>query len=308
MTRLLLCIVFVCFLSEAVSLATPPEQQSSEKQTDWDRFRGMARTRFGNRTIDGFSDPTDSKNARFGSGSQFGPNSSLWKIDAETPSSRFFTPPEIRPLLPSDFLGQRVGSPSEKDGSANTIAPAARTNSTQPIRRPKGYFDRFAKPDITQPPAVVSRDELNQLPGQQRWFRDLGRSTGNQSTPNAANASGVFSVGSERLVPPTPSSSGAAVSSTSQSMPVNPAVANRQFEQMLENTVLSASSVHFLSPVQIAYQNGVATVRGVVASQADKIAVGNILLQNPAVRQVNNLISVVPLDPGQNTSVIEVRE
>ncbi len=311
MTRsLFIVVVFVAFFRpETVFPDAPPGWEpfppNPEQRTDWDRFGGTARTRFGNTPVDRFPDVIESEHPRHNPGFRLGSNNSFLGIDANVRSSRFFTPPDVKPLLPSDYLGQRVVPRPDEDGSANTIAPVARADTSRPIQRPPNFFDR---PGIMEPPAVVSEAELDRLPGQQRWFRDIGRRPtladmpGNPTVPPDASGSGeAFAVGGELLSAPGAPGPGI----VEHSVQVNPVVARRQFEQILENQLLSASSVHLLSPVQVSYQNGVVTVRGIVASQTDKIAVGNILLQNPNVKQVNNLISVVSRDPSEDPGIIE---
>ena len=70
----------------------------------------------------------------------------------------------------------------------------------------------------------------------------------------------------------------------------------RMYIEYLEAQLLRNPDVNPLSPIQIDYQNGVATVRGVVPTPSARVAAGKILLADPNIRQVNNMLTFVRED------------
>ncbi len=71
------------------------------------------------------------------------------------------------------------------------------------------------------------------------------------------------------------------------------------FIENLETQLLRSPDVNPLSPIQISVQNGVATVRGVVPTPSARVAAGKILLSNPGIVRVNNLMTYVRNDETQ---------
>ena len=65
----------------------------------------------------------------------------------------------------------------------------------------------------------------------------------------------------------------------------------KAFREYLEAQLLRSPDVNPLSPVQVSYQNGVVTVRGVVPTPSARAAAGYILLSDPRVSKVNNLMT-----------------
>ncbi len=70
--------------------------------------------------------------------------------------------------------------------------------------------------------------------------------------------------------------------------------AMQNFEANLEEMILRSPEVHLLAPVEVKFENGIATLRGMVSNEESKIKAGQILLTVPEVQQVKNLISVAP--------------
>lgn len=62
----------------------------------------------------------------------------------------------------------------------------------------------------------------------------------------------------------------------------------------LEQILLQHPGVHPLSPIQVQFRDGVATVRGIVPSQTNRIEAGRVLLSDPRVKTVANLLTVLP--------------
>ena len=71
-------------------------------------------------------------------------------------------------------------------------------------------------------------------------------------------------------------------------------------EERLEELLLRSPEVNPLSPIQVTFGNGTATVRGVVPTPSARSAAGSILLADPRVAKVNNLLTF--LRPDDETS------
>lgn len=97
-------------------------------------------------------------------------------------------------------------------------------------------------------------------------------------------------------------------------MPMSPAEQSMQArrrirlqEERLEAVLLGHASIHALSPIQVSLAGTTATVRGVVADQRSRLAVGSVLLGDPAIKQVNNLTTVLSDDPNQRPEPIDAK-
>lgn len=89
-----------------------------------------------------------------------------------------------------------------------------------------------------------------------------------------------------------------------------PEEAERAFREYLEAQLLRSPDVNPLSPVQVDYSDGVATIRGIVPNPSARLAAGKILLADPRVTRVNNLMTCVrddehSLDAVQDPSLSE---
>lgn len=62
----------------------------------------------------------------------------------------------------------------------------------------------------------------------------------------------------------------------------------RKFETSLVEMILRSPEVHMLSSVAIHYDNGVATISGLVANKESVTKAGEILLTAPGVKKVKN--------------------
>lgn len=168
---------------------------------------------------------------------------------------------------------------------------------------------------------------------QQRWMRDLGRgdtSADGTGSPRhtASSAIGTPPLATPKTVAPAAPQAfvghagvvgGMAESPASSApMPDPPLVrrgnagggsvaSGRALEREIETLLVTNPSVTFLSPVQVRVAGGTATLRGVVATEEQKVAAGRAVLTHPAVQQVNNLLTVAPLDPSQRAPLIEPR-
>lgn len=274
-----------------------------------DPVQSNVRTRFGVVPMRKTPERLMNEHPRVPGAMVFGRNNRFLGINPDDPSLRIKPLPTGERSLPSDnFSGQTLVVTEAASPANRPIQGDA--PSTGPIQRPIGFFER---PGIMEPPPLVSEESLIRTPSEQRWFRDLGRRSdqpglgglADRDLPLPPHAQAVAVGGEEMLQRETSETSGASVSTIRQPTATDQAAQRRRFEQKLEGMLLSNPGVHFLSPVQVSFQNGIVTVRGVVPNQQHKVAAGNVLLSDPAIRQVNNLISIVPLDPSQNPAPIE---
>ncbi len=79
------------------------------------------------------------------------------------------------------------------------------------------------------------------------------------------------------------------------------------FIENLETQLLSSPDVNPLSPIQVAVENGVATVRGVVPTPRARVMAGRILLSNPQIIRVNNLLTCIRNDDPKMLGVPSVK-
>ena len=237
-----------------------------DRTLDWDHFDLRSRSRF--------ASPV------FGDGA-------LEKLDSE--SIRFFGRPRLGSAVDaSPPLTDQNRKPSVASVPSANIPRQVDVADPRTVRRPTGFFQRsgvWESSGVFDEPAA---------PREQRWFREP------VGTPSTGVGRGAVAVGGDETHRATPQTE----LLRTPNPPSNPEQVRRRFEEKLEGMLLSDPRVHLLSPVQVSFNGGIATVRGVVPNQTHKVAVGNILLSDPAVRQVNNMISVVPLDPSRNPSPI----
>lgn len=308
--------------AESENLSIEQEKAISEQLNP---MLGSRRTRFGNMPMSAWPGTLDRSHSRVPQSVVYGRNNRILGIDNSALNSRIKPLESARePLLPSDYLSENVSSSDSSVPSANTIAPAAIASSTPtPIRRPVGFFERpGVMADFSEPPALLSEESIARSSIEQRWFRDIGRradTTLSPLHPSPDDSRDVLTGGLEQGGPAV-AIGGREMSGQTAASGIDPreqfvqnrqellnrqAAAKKNMERSLENLLLSSPAIHLLSPVQVSFQNGIATVRGVVPSQQHKVAAGNILLGNPSVRQVNNLMSIVPADPNTLSTPIE---
>jgi hypothetical protein len=313
------------FLGMAVVVATVAIAQNTEPEqpTEWDFLRTEIQTRLGKARFDKIPDTIEFDHPRFYRDFKTGRFNTWLAIEPDAPNFRFRSIPEQlqqsqhrSDILPAEKTNKRIVSantPVQADTSTN-FPP-------QPIRRLPGFFERSGIMDAT----VLPEENPIRSSGGSRWFRDFNRNDhsgvpAGLSSRSQQNSDGndyfngnAVVVGGELLQNKPASQPPVSATETNfrtnpvdrQSATRNQAETLRRFEQKLEGMLLSHPSIHFLSPVQISFRNGVVSVRGVVSDKEHKIAAGNLLLTNPEVKQVNNLISVVPTDPIQITAPIE---
>ena len=262
-----------------------------EQSLSWDRFSDRSRSRFGPVIFgDTFPRNPSSENFRFSGEFRLGIGNDVPK--ALEPQRNSPTAEQAPTSLPRTAPSTNTSVPVDVAGSQNV-----------PIRRPIGFFQRS---DVMDPNFVL--EEPTMTPREQLWFREPGgqRETPRSGNPETGVGRGALGIGGEEMLRSTPNVQETTIRTPSP-LPPNPEQVRRAFEERLEGMLLSDPNVHLLSPIRISFSGGTATVRGVVPNQTHKIAVGNILLSDPTVKQVNNLISVAPLDPNHNPPPIEGR-
>lgn len=328
--------------NEPIQIQLAPIQEPTDSiiRNELDPFRGRVRSRLGMKSLDMLSSEVENRTPRISSGAVLGRGNRQLGIDRNAPGSRIKPLPSLSApsALAAESTEQRSPAQTVPVPSANTIAPSASGSySPEPVRRPTGYFDRAdTMPSMIESPPLIDQENIMRTP-EQRWFRDFGgmqensRENLNRNNPEIGLRGGFGRrpepISSENQIP---SGGGEAVSvggpgmnQTLQQRQVsesnfrvdprrqafeNQQAALRTFEQRLEAKLLGDPGVHLLSPVQVSFKNGVATVRGVVPSQAHKVAAGNLLLTDPTIKQVNNLITTVPQDPAQIPAPIEPKD
>lgn len=280
-----------------------------DQMSDWNSFRPEVQTRMGKTRIGEMPENMSFSRITL-DGAKMGRFNTFLGVDVDAPGMRLGNYKRSEPLLPTDFLSEKPAAGKKDRPSANVPIERQETApQSMPLRQHPSFFEH---PDVLQ--AEVPGDTLR-TPAEQRWFRDIGRrpGLGDRQAGGAAGSQG----GEAFVVGDSPSSAGAPTdpatvpdarlqaAQTRQALAAEQARLRQRFEQKLEGMLLSTPKVQFLSPVQVSFQNGVVTVRGVVPDQTHKVTAGNILLGDPAVKQVNNLISIVPTDPGSLPAPIE---
>ena len=287
----LFCIVVFVTVGGTVFAQSTDVFQDLERSLDWDRFGVRSRSRFGSIIFSDVAlDKLEAEIFRLPGRSRLGVDDVEANSRQREPEQRRIPPTAANPVPP-----------------ANTPVPVNVAETPRvPIRRPTGFFQQ---PGVMEPNFVLDGPSTA-TPREQRWFREPGgrregSSVGNPETGTGIGRGAVAIGGEEALRSPPNAETAPLRTPTLPSQ--NPEQARRRFEEKLEGMLLSDPNVHLLSPVRISFNGGIVTVRGVVPNQTHKVAAGNILLSDPAVKQVNNMISVVPLDPNQNPPPIEGR-
>lgn len=207
----------------------------------------------------------------------------------------------------------------------------------QALSNPQTDLQQALVPDAEQTPAP---NEMFGLP-QQLWMRGrapvgsmsladpwnarLDNSVGELTEAPFASGPSAFDSYEASLLSPAPAlSDGSALGGALQLAPHSanvvsfpPQVPTAEetrlaFQEYLEAQLLRSPDVNPLSPVQVNFQNGVATVRGVVPTSTSRVVAGRILLADPRVTKVNNLLTCARNDapevPVQNPSSVPEAE
>jgi len=160
--------------------------------------------------------------------------------------------------------------------------------STQPAEKKLTYHERVMQGHAKRRAAeeeryrqYVQQNELQPIPGfdDPRWFRDL--------TPPPQQLQQT-AVGSPMIDVPMGFGQGDYGMST-YTIPVDP-VAER--EKQLEYALAGSPEISFYSPFQVKFDSGTVTVTGLVGSEQQRQTAERILLVQPGVKTVHNLLVV----------------
>lgn len=178
-------------------------------------------------------------------------------------------------------------------------------------------LSRWTEQPFRQPEQVWMRGSGSRAGGPNA-MADTGGTSSNTSLPNtslpnaslpnmplanganlSANASGEADLGSGFIGGAIPNAdavggnAGVAVPISFAQRQMNP---NQEIQEYLELMLLRSPMVNPLSPIQVLYDGGKATVRGIVPADINRLEAGRILLTDPRVSTVDNRLTVLPTD------------
>lgn len=310
------------------------------QETIFDPLQPRVRTRglFGDRELGTMPKPSDMQRTRFDSGFRFDDNGYFLGMDTNRPGNLFRPgwanePESILNSFPENYGDSTVADPADEIN--RPLVGATGGSQRSPTRRPVDYYDRAdvrwsdavqAAQPATEPIRTETQSAQGGPAAPSQWFRNPfdGGSRGVQpilprrqtlppgQAPAPGPAGAVGAVGARPLstteaLDPLPATAVAP-------MPMSPAEQSMQArrrirlqEERLEAVLLGHASIHALSPIQVSLAGTTATVRGVVADQRSRLAVGSVLLGDPAIKQVNNLTTVLSDDPNQRPEPIDAK-
>lgn len=227
--------------------------------------------------------PPPTPNSRFSQRGIFGDQDEILGIDLNATNSRFKPLKFNRRSAPQ--IAERLDSVPQISvpnfSSLNPLFKSDLAGTQSRVARTPGMLG-------LQNDEIYQREQLQstEIDGQknlvsENWFRDKG----NAGTSPAANNGPALPKTFGSSATPNPSASG-------DQRGLKPP-ANRAVEEKMEEMLIQSPLVNPLSPIRITISGQTATIRGVVPSQAARTEAGRILLSNPAIRQVNNQLTVV---------------
>ncbi|MDR2117413.1 MAG: BON domain-containing protein [Planctomycetaceae bacterium] len=335
----------IFFLTMSVVVIAQETAAEAEQPTELGLLGSEVQTRLGKVRFGEIPDTIQFDHPRFYNDFKMGNFNTWLAVEPNAPNFRFRSIPRSIPQQQSpqsqhlsDVLSAKKTNKHIVSANIPVLADTSANSSTQPVRRLPGFFERSGVMDAAELQELSEERPIRSSTGS-RWFRDIDRNNDNNSelptlnqrsrnqrSPQNSGGNNYFSgnavtVGGELLqdqqtsqqTPQSiPQSQVSATETNLRTFPVDSQSAAknqfeslRRFEQKLEGMLLSDPLIHFLSPVRVSFRNGVVSVRGIVPSKEHKIAAGNLLLKDPLVKQVNNLISIVPTDPTQIPPPIE---
>ena len=147
----------------------------------------------------------------------------------------------------------------------------------------------------TQQPVIQRREPNPSSPDSRQsnsqWFRGgTGGATRTMPAPQTqqgdvrivGNNGATENIAREQMIPPM-----MPIPTPQQNVKINQKML-RKFEQNLEEMILSNPEVHLLSSVSVKFDNGTATISGLVTDKAGVVKAGEILLGAPGVKKVQN--------------------
>lgn len=283
--------------------------------------------RFGSQTTGGYLSPTPT--SKFSSGGFiYSPDGAFLGFNTDTPNSRFHSyweqpSGEMPSETNADLLELRqyknsynAALAAEEPAANPEQRSAVRPSNTVPERQAEersGIVEAFPERGAVEQPF------RNSGQAQEVWMRGAPQGKNQpkdgfslapgayqppaqnaQSAPNAANA--PVDLGSRFVGGALP-----AMPETEQ-MPAIPISAartaadpNASVREYLELMLLRSPTVNPLSPIQVTFDGGRATVRGIVPAEMNRVEAGRILLTDPRVKTVDNKLTVLPTDMNSPT-------
>lgn len=150
-------------------------------------------------------------------------------------------------------------------------------------KRIPNYYQRMPKRDRTRPvpesaPEPVQTEErLRPSEQDQQWMRQLGREEMAIRQPTSALSQHEFPFNED----PEP-----------DFYVIPPQKPIRDMGQKLELALIQSLEILPRSPLFVSFENGIATVSGIVAGESDRLRAEQILLEQPGVGQVINNLKV----------------
>lgn len=279
--------------------------------------------RFGTSSSGGYLAPSLGNNSRFNSGATFSPSGSFIGLSTNTPNSRFQSIPSqynfqsgIDYSLYRDFVAMRqadslpIDPPRQVQAQSPSLLPEVPRWTNAPYYA-SGQFDRdFSRSEQFVPDGYPTEGPLRQpAVNQQIWMRGSGpvgsvpsATNSGRQTPSSVEVvdlgsrmGGNLSQTMESALPPVQmipigpnGGSGIPLAPPQQANPT------ASLGEYLELLLLRSPQVNPVSPIQVIFDNGTATVRGIVPTQSHRMEAGRLLLTDPRVKKVNNLLSVLP--------------
>ena len=177
----------------------------------------------------------------------------------------------------------RSAAPQVDSPSTGEISPAAPQQIWMRGRAQQTSESFMSNPDAYDPFSAYDASldyGQNDYAGYDEAFGNL---SSNVAAPVAGAIGTLGEVGATAL-PPT--------------RVMTPAETKALLEEYFELQLLRSPDVNPLSPIQVDFQGGIATIRGVVPTPSARVAAGNILLADPRVTRVNNMTTYVREEDG----------
>jgi len=260
----------------------------SAARAQWQPRRYEARGLFGPRELGG---PLKPKRSRFGSGLQRGPSGNLiGRSNADrglTFRARQPSPPQIRSAVPLEgynfgpaqvpsFLEQQYAAGQRAAGQQLPGAPVQPSRQQQALEQLQGQAPPSAQPQPPQPDRWF-RGSPPAVPD--RWFRGPP-----PAQPQAGRAAMPPSLGPAATTGPT-----GTLGPSGQYAP-GPA-GSRNAANSLGARITRYLGPRVRTPLSVAVRGDAATVTGVVATEADRQVVEQMVLLEPGIRKVDNRVS-----------------
>lgn len=290
--------------------------------------------RFGVRSTGGYLSPNPPSGRFSGGGIIYSPDGAFLGFDSNAGKSRFPAYWEQTPgPMPSEANADMLELRQFKNSYNAAIAeqePSTDPTQVSAVRPPSapqreaiprsGVVEAFPEQSVTdrnaepfrQPNAAQqvwmrggprgnakAQDGFSIAPGayQQPNGAASAASPASGAPASSAAASSSADLGSRFIGGALPGA-GQETDAASMPLPISrpPADPNAAIREYLELMLLRSPTVNPLSPIQVTYANGRATVRGIVPAETNRIEAGRILLTDPRVQTVDNKLTVLPTD------------